>query len=194
MSNPENFLQRWSRRKLASAESPAPSQPSAEQEHTENVSARSAPARQDAAAGRDETEPFDLASLPSMESIDAGSDVIAFLQPGVPPDLTRAALRRAWTSDPAIRDFVGLVENGWDFNKPDAMSGFGAISAEEVVRLVSRVITQLPAATPPAAAAHAEEGALLLQNERADGIEGRPQQADPSSKRENDAVQKKPDI
>ena len=72
------------------------------------------------------SQPFDLASLPPIDSIGANTDIAAFLRPGVPMELTRAALRRAWTSDPAIRDFVGLVENGWDFNNPDAVSGFGA--------------------------------------------------------------------
>ena len=54
--------------------------------------------------------------------------------------MTRAALRRAWTSDPAIRDFVGLVESGWDFNNPTAMAGFGAITADEVAQLASKII------------------------------------------------------
>jgi hypothetical protein len=39
----------------------------------------------------------------------------------VPQDLARAALRRAWTVDPAIRDFVGLFENCWDFNASGAV-------------------------------------------------------------------------
>jgi hypothetical protein len=63
--------------------------------------------RIDAAA----VEPFDLASLPSIDAIVADTDVRRFLQSGVPAELTRAALRRAWTSDPAIRDFVGIAEN-----------------------------------------------------------------------------------
>ena len=38
-------------------------------------------------------------------SIDhAATDVRAFLSPGVPKELARAALRRAWSADPAIRD------------------------------------------------------------------------------------------
>ena len=37
-------------------------------------------------------------------SITAATDIRAFLAPGVPAELTRAALRRAWTADPAIRD------------------------------------------------------------------------------------------
>jgi hypothetical protein len=40
------------------------------------------------------------------------------------------------------------VENGWDFNDPSAMSGFGPISAEEVARLAGKVIEALPEAAP----------------------------------------------
>ena len=89
---------------------------------------------------------FDLTQLPSIDSIGANTDVTAFLRPGVPSELTRAALRRAWSSDPAIRDFIGLVENGWDFNDPSAMSGFGPISPEEVARLTAQIISALPEA------------------------------------------------
>jgi Protein of unknown function (DUF3306) len=39
---------------------------------------------------------FDVTKLPPIESITADSDIRAFLAPGVPPELTRAALRRAW--------------------------------------------------------------------------------------------------
>jgi hypothetical protein len=45
--------------------------------------------------------------------------------------LTRAALRRAWTSDPAIRDFIGIADNQWDFNDPNGISGFGRLDAAE---------------------------------------------------------------
>lgn len=72
-------------------------------------------------------EPFDPASLPAIDSITADTDIIAFLRAGVPTELTRAALRRAWTSDPAIRDFIGIAENQWDFNDPNAIPGFGPL-------------------------------------------------------------------
>jgi hypothetical protein len=68
----------------------------------------------------------------------------------VPADLTRAALRRAWSSDPTIRDFVGLSENSWDFNAPGAIPGFGPIDKEEVARLVTRLLEE-PDATAVAA-------------------------------------------
>ena len=78
------------------------------------------------AAGKPEAQ-FDPASLPPIESINALSDITAFLREGVPAELTRAALRRVWTADPAIRDFVGLAENAWDFTDPNAMPGFGPL-------------------------------------------------------------------
>ena len=39
----------------------------------------------------------------------------------------RAALRSAWTADRAIRDFVGIADNQWDFNEPAGIPGFGAL-------------------------------------------------------------------
>lgn len=75
--------------------------------------------------------PFDPASLPSTESIVADTDIIAFLRAGVPAELARAALRKAWTSDPAIRDFIGIAENQWDFNDPNAIPGFGPLLPTE---------------------------------------------------------------
>jgi Protein of unknown function (DUF3306) len=76
-------------------------------------------------------EPFDPASLPSIGSITADTDIVAFLKSDVPTELTRAALRRAWTSDPAIRDFIGIAENQWDFNDPYGIPGFGRLDATE---------------------------------------------------------------
>ena len=73
--------------------------------------------------------PLETGNLPRIESIGPGSDIRPFLAFGVSEDLTRAALRRAWLSDPAIRDFIGLSENSWDFNAPGGASGFGSPTA-----------------------------------------------------------------
>src|SRR5579872_7095863 len=103
MSEPEKFLERWSKRKLAKGE-PAAAEQDAGAPQAEQDSA--APALDaNATNSAPESQVFDPASLPSIESIGANTDVTAFLRPGVPPELTRAALRRAWSSDPAIRDF-----------------------------------------------------------------------------------------
>jgi len=90
----------------------------------------------------DKVEPaFDLARLPPIESITAETDIRAFLAAGVPPDLTRAALRRAWAADPTIRDFIGLSENAWDFNTPGAIPGFGPLEmTDELRRQVMRMV------------------------------------------------------
>ena len=78
---------------------------------------------QNVAATTDEL--FDPAGLPSIEAITANTDIRGFLQSRVPAELTRAALRQTWASDPAIRDFIGIAENQWDFNDPNAIPGFG---------------------------------------------------------------------
>ena len=72
-------------------------------------------------------DPFDPSSLPSIETITGNTDIRGFLQSRVPAELTRAALRQAWASDPAIRDFIGIAENQWDFNDPDSIPGFGPL-------------------------------------------------------------------
>ena len=139
MTEPENFLKRWSQRKLAERERSKDEHATNQHPPVEHDASAAEPPQIDGVVkATDET--FDLADLPAIDSIAANTDVTAFLRPGVPPDLTRAALRRAWTSDPAIRDFVGLVENGWDFNDPSAMAGFGTITADEVARLASKII------------------------------------------------------
>jgi hypothetical protein len=133
----EDFLSRWSRRKRMSnarvpSEAPATG---LEEAKDENVPPSSTGAA-------DPVEEFDISTLPPLESISATTDVTAFLRKGVPPALSREALRRAWIADPTIRDFVGLAENAWDFNDPDAMPGFGPLdySPEELRDLVSRIV------------------------------------------------------
>jgi hypothetical protein len=60
------------------------------------------------------------------------------LASGVPSDLTRAALRRAWSTDPAIRDFIGLSENSWDFNVRDGVPGFGSPTTDDPRQRLAR--------------------------------------------------------
>jgi hypothetical protein len=79
--------------------------------------------------------------LPSIETITVDTDVRGFLQSHVPAALTRAALRKAWASDPAIRDFIGIAESQWDFNDPTAMSGFGPmLETDNVPALLARTL------------------------------------------------------
>jgi hypothetical protein len=148
-SKPERFLARWSARKLADREpsarqdTPTEHQSRNEDGAVENRTVAESP--KDSDQGDQLVDPV---QLPSLDSIGADTGIADFLRPGVPPDLTRAALRRAWTTDPAIKNFVGLVENGWDFNDPSAMAGFGPISAEEIARLADSLVGALPVAEP----------------------------------------------
>src|SRR3954471_3816551 len=130
----EEFLTRWSRRKReanTAGEAPPPAQP-VEPQDTPASGALETPADVE----------FDLLSLPPIESITGTTDITAFLRKGIPAELTHAALRRAWASDPVIRDFIGLAENAWDFNDPNAMPGFGPLdcSEEQLAALLERVI------------------------------------------------------
>ncbi|MGC1467120.1 MAG: DUF3306 domain-containing protein [Pseudolabrys sp.] len=141
MSAPEDFLARWSRRKRdAAGEGGAVEQPVAGDTPAMGGDASKKRAAVSAQEPGVPPEPaFDLASLPPIDSIGAASDVTAFLREGVPVELARAALRRAWGADPAIRDFVGLAENAWDFNDPTAMPGFGSLdqSPEQVRQMLA---------------------------------------------------------
>jgi hypothetical protein len=121
----EDFLARWSRRKQAAAETAEPAKVPPDEGASQNA----------ADASRDSPVPvLDPASLPALESITADTDIRAFFAAGVPAELTRAALRRAWTSDPKIRDFVGLADYDWDFNQPGSMAGFGPLAGADALR------------------------------------------------------------
>lgn len=127
----EKFLARWSRRKREAApkteaRSTAPAGGEAAREYSTELPPPEKPLPPAAPEG-----------LPSVDAIDAGTDIRGFLADGVPAALSRAALRRAWVSDPGIRGFIGLSENAWDFTAPDGVPGFGALSAEDIRRLLA---------------------------------------------------------
>jgi TorA maturation chaperone TorD len=130
MTRSENIMVRWSRMKRESDSTVEREGSSSERKPNEaeagDLNVATPPTDSPAAAA------FDLASLPPLQSITAGTDIRSFLASTVPIELTRAALRRAWVTDPAIRDFIGIAENQWDFNDPTAMPGFGPLRAEDV--------------------------------------------------------------
>jgi hypothetical protein len=144
MTKPETFVSRWSRLKRGG-------------EHKTGHTASAGPADplQASATGADETaappgaevpaaRTFDPASLPAIDSIAAGTDIRSFLHSEVPAELMRAALRRAWISDPAIRDFIGIAENQWDFTDPTAIPGFGPLrETDDMACLVAQALGTL---------------------------------------------------
>ena len=178
MSDDKTFLARWSRRKREAAPD------TGEQPKPENAGGGAASSASAASLSPGEAQPlFDPASLPPIESIVAGSDISAFLAAGVPADLTRAALRRVWSSDPMIRDFVGLSENSWDFNAPGAMPGFGPIGKDEVARLVTRLLGEpdatAVAAHPPTTPSQTDNQAHASKSGQAGEIQAIPGSAGP---------------
>jgi len=160
MIDREAFLARWSRRKREAAAArpePVTEQPAAP------AAAASEKSELPSATPMPGSQPEPAAELPPINSIDRGTDIRAFLQQGVPQDLARAALRRAWSSDPAIRDFIGLSENAWDFTAPEGVPGFGPFAPDAARQLVAQVLgdtNPVSGEVPPdAAAAHSDRSA-----------------------------------
>jgi hypothetical protein len=148
----EGFLSRWSRRKRAVVEGRAPEEapPPAPLE-----------AKPEALPAEPEDE-FDLTSLPPIESLTIESDFKAFLHRKVPLDLRAAALRRAWSLDPAIRDFIGPADYAWDFNAPDGVPGFALELGGDAMKLLSHALG-LDAPVPKPAAEPQDEALTVAE-------------------------------
>ncbi|BCH15341.1 DUF3306 domain-containing protein [Mesorhizobium sp. L-2-11] len=134
----DNVFARWSRLKQAarysSTAGPQKGQPAPEADAVPaDIGEQLAPAIAEP-EGAQPAEP-----LPRIGDLTAQSDLSAFLRKGVPKMLKRAALRKMWSLDPAIRDYIGPSEYAWDFNKPGSMAGFGPLkaSSEPVVDFLS---------------------------------------------------------
>ncbi|WP_426434575.1 DUF3306 domain-containing protein [Bradyrhizobium genosp. P] len=137
MTSPEGFVSRWARIKHEAA-SERGKAAEAKDIPLGSVSPSDPAYHSDGEAG---DGVCDLSQLPPIESIMANTDIRVFLQTKVPAELTRAALRQAWASDPAIRDFVGIAENQWDFNDPNSIPGFGALhETDDVPALLQQAL------------------------------------------------------
>ncbi len=159
----EGFLRRWSRRKRTpgadderkSAESLASRLPPEAGEEAETVPPPPSGGGQVGAsaqgsspnAARDDGA-IDPATLPPIESLGPDSDYTVFLKKGVPEALRIAALRKAWMSDPFIRDFRGPAEYAIDYTTPE----FDLRPTDDVAKMLDRIFPQQPAEgeRPPA--------------------------------------------
>jgi len=155
MSDPENFINRWSRRKReAAAEDAEQKQADADESHAPISDEQT---KADSRESAESPPAFDISSLPPIESIDAGTDIKVFMQPGVPAAMRYAALRRAWSADPAVRNFLGLTENFWDAVGSDGVPGFGDLDPNlDVRRLVSELFDETRPAERAEKSAQAE--------------------------------------
>jgi hypothetical protein len=162
MSDSEGFLARWARRKRGGTQDAR--DPPMPKKRGDDAASRTVAASLPRQEARSLVDP---ANLPPIESIGPGSDIRPFLAAGVPTDLMRAALRRAWSADPAIRGFIGLSENAWDFNAAGAVPGFGSLAAEDARRLLARLDGEPEVLDPasqsgqPAAASSADQVKLV---------------------------------
>lgn len=134
----DSFLGRWSRRKQAARSEDKPAEEAAPDKEAP-ANAPVADSGEDGAAP--EVDKAYLAQLPPIDEIVKGTDVRPFLKRGVPEALRNAALRRAWSADPAIRDFVdAALDYAWDFNKPGGVpGGGGTLDPERVAKMVARL-------------------------------------------------------
>ena len=160
---PEGFLGRWSRRKRGLGE-PEPAPPEATEAEATEAEAAPPEAEVPPPAPRPPAScpvpglaPVDLSALPRIEDLTLGSDLAPFLRPGIPSALRAAALRRMWSLDPEIRDFIGCVEYQWDFNTPGGLpNGFASELGEGLKQLLAQAIGE-PERKPGAENSEAED-------------------------------------
>jgi hypothetical protein len=130
----EGFLTRWSRLKRSAPPSPTDAE---------------APGAPPAAEPVDAAERTEL-PLPSLDDVKPGADLSAFLKAHVPESLRRAALRKMWSLDPAIRDFREMADYDWDWNRPGGMPGFAELDVSaDLKALAERVMSGSPPDAPP---------------------------------------------
>lgn len=94
-----------------------------------------------------------IARLPKLEDLTAQTDLAPFLRAGIPSALRNAALRKMWSVDPGIRDFVSEARDyAYDWNTPGGVPGLGPmLPTDDIKAMVERVITGPPPAAPVAA-------------------------------------------
>ena len=99
-----------------------------------------------------------LADLPSLDALTPETDLTPFLRTGVPSALRNAALRRMWSLDPSIRDFVSEArEYAYDWNTPGGVPGLGPLlPGDDVKAMLGRLFRDPAAEASPEPAALAE--------------------------------------
>jgi hypothetical protein len=147
VSEPDNFLARWSRRKQAVRQSSEP--PLVPPPEAPDV-----PVALDPAA----LPQPELPVLPALDEITAETDITGFLAKGVSQALRNAALRKMWSLDPAIRDYIGDARDyAYDWNTPGGVPGFGEIDpAYDVQGTLERMFSKPQVKDEPTESAPAD--------------------------------------
>lgn len=165
MSGPD-FLSRWSRRKrAAAAETPPvrevatpPETPRAEPEapQAEGEAPQAEPGTALIAPAPDEPGlrvAEEIARLPALETLTSETDLAPFLRAGIPKLLRNAALRRMWSLDPAIRDYVSEArEYAYDWNVVGGVPGQGPmLPTDDIAAMLRDIFEGTPQVIPEAA-------------------------------------------
>jgi hypothetical protein len=112
MAEDEGLLHRWARRK---AEARTETRAKAPPEPQHDAVVAEAPTTPPAAEAPPEAAGPAPPDLPDLDSLGPDSDYRAFMLPGVPGHLRRAALRKLWRADPVYANLDGLVDFGEDW-------------------------------------------------------------------------------
>jgi hypothetical protein len=157
----EGFLGRWSRLKRQGD----PQEEGATEALQADETAAPAPPVRPVLPAQDLPE-LKLPELPSLDAITANTDMTVFMHPAVPEHVRGAALRKLWSVDPAIRDFVSpALDYAYDWNTPGGAPGYGPLGkGDDVLRMLGEIVNgyartvmpedeNAPAAADPAVAA-----------------------------------------
>lgn len=128
MSEPDDgFLSRWVRRKAEAKAEPSAAEPAP------------VPAEPELPPDQAEIDAY-VAALPKLEDFTPLTDLRPFLHRLVPEALRLAAMRRLWSVDPMVRDFVNDArEYALDWNTPGGAPGYGPLeTTQEMKDLVMR--------------------------------------------------------
>jgi hypothetical protein len=140
----DNFLSRWSRRKQQVRQTEelfiAPPTEAVDTAAPIRPSQAEAPLT-GGERGEGGLTPEEIAALPPVESLTAEADITMFLRKGVPEFLRNAALRRIWSLDPSIRDYVGeALDYAYDWNVQGGVPGNGPLlPSDDVAAMVHQV-------------------------------------------------------
>jgi len=152
-----DFLARWSRRKRDVAEHeatrPVSPNPTSSDEAVADTSDIEPADAIEAGEGVALT-PEEIARLPALDDLRIDTDLTQFLRKGVPRLLRNAALRRMWSLDPGIRDYVSEARDyAYDWNIVGGVPGYGPLlPSDDVGAMLKQIVGGLPETTDAAEA------------------------------------------
>ena len=168
----DNFLSRWSRRKVAVKQgAPVPPLPAEEPVRTEVSKGQQGatipqPEREEAVAVRGDAPP--PPTLDDVAQLTKESDFSRFVAPGVDPGVKNAAMKKLFASDPHFNVMDGLDTYIDDYNKfePIPKSMLRQLVSARALGLIDDELEEQP--KPDNAATH-EDADLQLQPDDAAG-------------------------